>query len=265
MPVSYREIAADLRQQISEGRYVPGDKLPMLTELQTQYGAGYQTVRSAIALLEQEGLVVAVRRRGTIVRERPEKRRITRSRQVFRDEIGYFFDQTAQQWAALETPTLRWGVVPVDLAALMGLRAGSEVLIRDRVMGDPETRTPKQLATSYLPASIARGTRLADADTGRGGIYDRLEEMGHRPLRWSEGVSARMPSPEEAEALNLPADVGVPLLRVVRVTSSPTGEVVELNDTRMSAEEFEIGYSIRRHTSARLLDVDDEDTDEEDH
>ncbi|MEU6285045.1 GntR family transcriptional regulator [Streptomyces sp. NPDC047028] len=259
MPVSYRDIAADLRQQISEGRYLPGDKLPMLTELQAQYGAGYQTVRSAIALLEQEGLVVAVRRRGTIVRERPEKKRITRSRQVFRDEIGYFFDPTAQPWVALEPPTVRWGIVPVDLAALMGLSTGAEVLVRDRIMGDPETRKAKQLATSYLPADLARGTQLAEADTGSGGIYDRLEEMGHRPLRWSEGVSARMPSPEEAEALNLPADVGVPLLRVVRLTMAPSGEVLELNDTRMSAEEFEIGYSIRRHSSARLSDVDDDE------
>jgi GntR family transcriptional regulator len=258
MPVSYREIAADLRQQISDGRYLPGDKLPMLTKLQEQYGAGYQTVRSAISLLEQEGLVVAVRRRGTIVRERPERRRITRSRQVFRDEIGYFFDQTAQRWAALEAPGIRWGVVPVDLAGLMGLGTGTEVLIRDRLMGDPETRKPKQLATSYLPGDIARGTRLAEVDTGPGGIYDRLEEMGHRPLRWSESVSARMPSPEEAEALDLPADVGVPLLRVVRVTTSPSGRVVELNDTRMSAEEFEIGYSIRRHASAQLADLDEE-------
>ncbi|MFJ4633592.1 GntR family transcriptional regulator [Streptomyces sp. NPDC088847] len=262
MPVSYRDIAADLRQQISEGRYAPGDKLPMLTELQATYGAGYQTARSAIALLEQEGLVVAVRRRGTIVRERPEKRRITRSRQVFRDEIGYYFDPTAQSWVALETPSVRWGVVPVDLASLMGLDIGSEVLVRDRVMGDPETREPKQLATSYLPATLARGTQLAEADTGPGGIYDRLEEMGHRPLRWSEGVSARMPSPEEAEALNLPADVGVPLLRVVRVTESPNGEVLEVNDTRMSAEEFEIGYSIRRHTSARLTGSEN-DSDED--
>ncbi|MFD5898615.1 GntR family transcriptional regulator [Streptomyces sp. NPDC060366] len=259
MPVSYRDIAADLRQQISEGRYMPGNKLPMLTELQTTYGAGYQTVRSAIALLEQEGLVVAVRRRGTIVRERPEKKRVTRSRQVFRDEIGYYFDPTAQPWVALKPPAVRWDIVPVDLAAMMGLGTGSEVLIRDRVMGDPETRKPKQLATSYLPADVARGTRLAEADTGPGGIYDRLEEMGHRPLHWREGVSARMPSPEEAQALNLPADVGVPLLRVVRVAASPSGEVLELNDTRMSAEEFEIGYSIRRHSSARLSDVDDDE------
>ncbi|WP_307710777.1 GntR family transcriptional regulator [Streptomyces sp. V1I6] len=252
MPVSYRDIAAALRQQISEGRYEPGDKLPMLTELQAEWGAGYQTVRSAIALLEQEGLVEAVRRRGTIVRERPGKRRVTRSREVYRDELGYYFDPAAQPWVALEPPTVQWGVVPVDVASLMELPLGAEVLIRDRLMGDPDTREPKQLATSYLPAEVARGTRLAEPDTGLGGIYDRLEEMGHRPLSWREGVTARMPSPDEAAALRLPPDVGVPLLRVVRITASPTGQIVELNDTRMSAEEFEIGYSIGRHESARL-------------
>jgi DNA-binding GntR family transcriptional regulator len=261
MPVSYRDIAAALRQQISEGRYQPGDKLPMLTELQDQWGAGYQTVRSAITLLEQEGLVVAIRRRGTIVRERPEKRRITRSRQVFRDERGYYFDAAAQPWVALKAPVIRWGVVPVDLAGPMGLAPGSEVLVRDRIMGDPQTSEPKQLATSYLPAALVRGTQMAEADTGPGGIYDRLEELGHRPLRWTEAVTARMPTPEEAEALRLPADVGVPLLRIVRATTSPDGQVLELNDTRMSAEKFEIGYSIRRHTSAKTVGADVEEPD----
>jgi len=251
---SYRDIAADLRQQISDGRYRPGDKLPMLSELQRLHRASYQTVRSAITLLEQEGLVVAVRRRGTIVRERPERRRITRSRQVFRDEIGYYFDPAAQSWAAVEPPTVTWGAVPADLAPVLGVEAGTEVLIRSRVMGDPETQEPKQLATSYLPADLARGTQLAERDTGPGGIYDRLEEMGHRPLRWSESVSARMPSPEESEKLGLPTDVGVPLLRLVRVTTSPAGRVVEVNDTRMSAELFEVGYGIERSPSAQVLE-----------
>ncbi|MCX4919951.1 GntR family transcriptional regulator [Streptomyces sp. NBC_00687] len=252
MPVSYREIAAELRQQIIEGRYQPGDKLPRLTQLQEQYGAGYQTVRSAITLLEQEGLVVAIRRAGTIVRERPERRRITRSRQVYRDDRGYYFDPTAQGWVAVSISAPTWGSPPVDLAAVLGVAPTAEVLIRARVMGDPQTRAAKQLALSYLPADVARGTRLAEADTGPGGIYDRLEEMGYGPLEWSESVSASMPSPEEVHLLGMPADVGVPLLRVVRVTTSPSGRVVEINDTKMSSEEFEIGYSISRSPSAEL-------------
>lgn len=183
MPVSYRDIAADLRQQISEGRYMPGDKLPMLTELQAQYGAGYQTVRSAISLLEQEGLVVAVRRRGTIVRERPEKRRITRSRQVFRDEIGYYFDPTAQPWVALEPPTLRWGIVPVDLAALMGLPTGSEVLVRDRVMGDPRAGSQ-----SSWPPVTCRPTSLEELDSQRPTRGQEASMTAWR--RWATAPSA---------------------------------------------------------------------------
>jgi GntR family transcriptional regulator len=101
---------------------------------------------------------------------------------------------------------------------------------------------------SFLPAALARGTRLAERDTGPGGIYDLLEEMGHRPLAWEESVGARMPAPTEAALLGLPK--GVPLLRIVRTTTSPDGAVLEVNDTRMSADVFEVGYSVSRHPSA---------------
>jgi GntR family transcriptional regulator len=115
-------------------------------------------------------------------------------------------------------------------------------------MGRPDTRQATQLATSYLPAGLARGTRLAEADTGPGGIYDLLEQMGHGPLQWSESISAAMPTPREAAHLALPR--GVPLLRITRTTTSPAGTVLEVNDTRMSAEAFEIGYTVTRHPSA---------------
>lgn len=137
------------------------------------------------------------------------------------------------------------------MAHLLGLNAGAEVLIRDRVMGDPDTGVVRQLATSYLPAGLARGTVLAERDTGPGGIYDRLEEMGYGPLQWSEAITARMPTPAEAELLDLPP--GVPVLRIVRQTVSAKGEPLEVNDTRLDADRFEVGYPLVRdqHEGAR--------------
>lgn len=123
------------------------------------------------------------------------------------------------------------------------------MLIRDRVMGDPETGMALQLATSYLPADLARSTRLGDADTGPGGIYARLEEMGHAPLHWHEAITARMPDPSEANLLDLAP--GIPVLRILRMTSSDTGQPLEVNDTRLDAERFEIGYPITRDPSAQ--------------
>ncbi|GAB7189017.1 DNA-binding transcriptional regulator GntR family [Kitasatospora sp. Ki12] len=245
---AYRRVAADLRAAIERGDYPEGTALPKLEEIAQRYRIAKQTAREAVSELEHEGLVEPVRRRGTVVRPAPARLRLLRTRTVYRDERGYYFDPAAQPWVALEPPTIDWGPAPRDLAPVLGVRAGEEVLIRDRVMGDPDTRAPKQLATSYLPAPLARGTRLAERDTGPGGIYDLLEQMGHGPLDWHEGLGARMPSPKEAERLALPK--GVPLLRAVRTTTSPAGTVLEVNDTRMSGDAFEFGYTITRDPSA---------------
>lgn len=245
---AYRQVAAILREAIERGQYPEAAVLPKITDIARDHGIAKQTAREAIAELEAEGLVEVVRRRGTVVRARPLRRRLTRSRQVFRDERGYFFDPTAQPWNALQPPTIDWGPAPRDVALLLGVDPAEDVLIRDRIIGDTTTREPMQLATSFLPAALARGTRLAERDTGPGGIYDLLEAMGHSPLAWEESVGARMPTPAEAALLALPK--GVPLLRIVRSSRSPDGTAVEVNDTRMSADVFEVGYSVTRHPSA---------------
>ncbi len=40
-------------------------------------------------------------------------------------------------------------------------------------------------------------------------------------------------------------------LRIVRLAASPSGQPLEVNDTRVNAEEWEISYPISRHASAR--------------
>jgi GntR family transcriptional regulator len=136
------------------------------------------------------------------------------------------------------------------VAALLGVTPGEEVIIRDRLMGDPATGHPAQLATSYIPASLAAELPvLGEPGTGPGGIYDRMEEAGLGPIGWSEAITAVPPAETEARDLQLPP--GVALLRILRLAASPDGRPLEVNDTRMNGEEFEIGYPIRRHASAR--------------
>lgn len=246
---AWEEVAAGMRGRIERGEWETGSLIPKERELQDLYGAGRETVRRAVAQLTAEGLLEPRRRRGTMVLGRPPRQRLTRSRMVFRDELGYYFDPQAQPWRALRTPTVTRGPVPYDVASLLHVEPGAEVVIRERLMGDPETGEPKQLATSYIPGPLAAELPvLGQAVTGPGGIYDRLEEAGHGPIRWTEAISARAPSPEEAKALRLAA--GVPLLRIVRLAESPAGRPLEVNDTRMDGERFEVGYSITRDASA---------------
>jgi GntR family transcriptional regulator len=44
---------------------------------------------------------------------------------------------------------------------------------------------------------------MVERDSGPGGIYSRLADLGHGPVRFAEEVATRMPTPEEARFLRL--------------------------------------------------------------
>jgi GntR family transcriptional regulator len=62
----YQQLAAILRDQISSGQIT--DKLPSESYLQQQHGVARGTVRRAIEILTEEGLVYTIGARGTFVR-----------------------------------------------------------------------------------------------------------------------------------------------------------------------------------------------------
>jgi DNA-binding GntR family transcriptional regulator len=63
----YREIAYHIRRQIKDGALQPGDRLPPSSELVRQFRCSEITVRRACRMLEAEGLVESVARRGRFV------------------------------------------------------------------------------------------------------------------------------------------------------------------------------------------------------
>ncbi|MBB2749326.1 UNVERIFIED_ORG: GntR family transcriptional regulator [Microbispora rosea subsp. rosea] len=63
----YKQLADVLRDLIVRRTYKPGQMLPSETQLMQQYGVGRDTVRSAIAILRSEGLVISKPREGTVV------------------------------------------------------------------------------------------------------------------------------------------------------------------------------------------------------
>jgi len=65
---AYVQLARILRQSMTEGRLRPGDQLPSEAQLVERYGVSPMTVRRAINLLVDQGVVVAEQGRGTFVR-----------------------------------------------------------------------------------------------------------------------------------------------------------------------------------------------------
>jgi GntR family transcriptional regulator len=240
----YRQIADQLRNAITRGEFTPGAKLPSERVLMDRYQTSRVTVRQAIAVLGAEGLIDVEHGRGVFVRSRPPLRRLGRERLGRREREagkGAFLSDAmaAGREASAEVEVAR-GVAPPEVAERLHLSQGDQVLIlRRRMLADGQ---PVQLATSYLPLQLVEGTQIEQADTGTGGTYARLEELGHRLGRFQEDLSARMPLPDEARALRLGA--GVPVIRVVRTAFDEQGAPVEVNEMVLAADRYELTYML---------------------
>jgi GntR family transcriptional regulator len=71
----YVQLADLFRQRVDKGEWGPGSTLPSLDELMAQFDVARVTIRQAIALLADEGLVSPQRGRGTFVTEKAGTRR----------------------------------------------------------------------------------------------------------------------------------------------------------------------------------------------
>lgn len=67
--LKYVQLMADLKEKILSGEIQPGEKIPSENILAAQYQVSRQTVRKAIAIMENEGYVYAEHGRGTFCTE----------------------------------------------------------------------------------------------------------------------------------------------------------------------------------------------------
>ncbi|GAB3214283.1 GntR family transcriptional regulator [Marinactinospora endophytica] len=254
MAAKYEEIADELRQRIKSGEYAPGTTLPSYEQMSSTYSVGSGVIRQALEVLKAEGLISVAKKRGITVRERGSRRRIERGSLVTRDPArGYIFSAAAsatEPWQTHGRP--RRDTVPITdrPAELLGITPGELVLRRRRVTS-PTGEPPFQLVDTWIhPDAVADAPQVGDAHTGRGGYLDRLEEVGHGPLTWTEYTRVRMPSPEEARLVDMPD--AMPVLEIARVgVSARTGRPVEATVCVIPADRVELVTKLRRAKSAR--------------
>lgn len=239
---AFKQIADDLRAKIREEQLEPGNRLPSETALMESYGVARMTARQALAVLKSEGLIVAEHGRGVFVRERPVVRRVASDRfsRKHREQGQAAFIAESQGVGAPGVDELEVGYESAssELRDVLQLPARARVLVRRRRYLLDEQ--PVELAVSYVPADLAKGTAIEQRNTGPGGIYARIEDTGHRLGEFVEEVSARMPSAEERRRLRLTE--GTPVLTVRRVALDTEGRPVEVTDTVKASPSFVLEY-----------------------
>jgi len=139
-------------------------RVPGENEVMRTHGVALGTARQALAQLINWGLAEARKGSGIYVRD---------FRPIVREGIGRLGSSTWPSGASV------WSTET----------EGRDLAV-DQVEVSETDGKPVLLSRSWLPAAIASGTSIALPETGPGGIYARLADLGHAPAR-SVRTSAR--------------------------------------------------------------------------
>jgi GntR family phosphonate transport system transcriptional regulator len=212
----WRQIAERLRRDITGGALAPSARLPTEAELSAQFAVNRHTVRRALEELSRDGLVRVEQGRGTFVAE---------------DVLDYVVEPRTRftEWIRKHNKEpsgqilqLREIAADAQVAAALGIRNASRVVLLER-LGLADER-PVSLTRHYFPATRLRGLLEALRATPR--ITEALRAVGVGDyMRQVTRVTARLPTPTEAELLHMPRNR--PLLVAENINVDRLGTVVE--------------------------------------
>ncbi len=228
----WRAIATTLIDEIGQGRYAPGDKLPTEAELSRRFGVNRHTVRRALGHLGEEELVHARRGAGVFVAGRPTDYPMGK-RVRFHQNLAAAGRMPAKDILSLETRAAD----PAEMDAL-ALEPGAQVHAYEGLsLADTQ---PIALFRSVFPA--ARFPDLLPALEEDRSVTKSLARFGVADYtRASTRITAKLAT--ATQALQLRVAEGAPLLRTVGINQDPEGRPIEYGTTWFAGDRVTLTMS----------------------
>lgn len=215
----YQQLARIIEQDIRDGRYAVGDRIPTETELCRIYDLSRSTVRETLRALEQQRLIRMVPRRGAYVNSAEAESWTLQVTQ------GFLETQSRSSSRSIVTRVLRWGVdsMPDLPAKALDLPAGSSGFYIERIRS--MDGMPALHSINWMPEDVGShliGTRVLE---GEQSLNETLASAGYTVYAARREVAA-VPAPREV-ARHLDLKDGSPLLRIDSVSRDASGRAFD--------------------------------------
>lgn len=215
----WKSIYSALSSDIADGRYGSGDKLPTEAQLSSRFGVNRHTVRHALKVMAEEGLVLARRGAGVFVAQRPTEYQIGR-RVRFHQNLEAAGRMPAKEVLLLETRKAN----PRETEALQLI--GSKVHVYEGLsLSDGQ---PIGVFRSVFPAD--RFPNLLENLEKARSVTKALQEHGVTDFTRSQ-TSLTAKTASATIALHLRLSEGAPILRAVSINVDPEGRPIEYGRT----------------------------------
>ncbi|MBA4788503.1 MAG: phosphonate metabolism transcriptional regulator PhnF [Pseudomonadota bacterium] len=225
----WKQIAARLEWQIGSGVFAPGSQLPVEADLSAKFGVNRHTVRRALAVLAEKGLVEATAGRGTFVKEPPLRYPIgarTRFSEIVsaggREPFGRCLGSAVEEASG-------------EVARELMLAEGTPVLRIETI--HEADGVPISFGRSYFPEARCRDLDLIYTATGS--LTRALATLGIQDYRRRETrITGRTANELEQERLSLAA--GRTVLVVERVDVEINGTPLQWGRSSFAADRVQL-------------------------
>lgn len=235
----YVKIADALRARIGAGAGRGGERLPSEHALRAQFKVSRMTVRQALDVLRQEGLLSREVGRGTFTARVAADRRLR--------VIGSVEDMLALGDETRFKPLANGPVAaPADVAAPLRVAPGT-VLMRFTGVRHGDDG-PFQHVTAYVPEPVGR--RILDEDLTGTSVIGTVERELGIPIKYIEQAIEVVRCPRPV-AQSLAVRPGAPILRFCRTYFTAQGSPIEHAVTYHWVERYPYRMMLYRSDGAR--------------
>ncbi|MCR9157452.1 MAG: GntR family transcriptional regulator [Rhodobacteraceae bacterium] len=212
-----RRVYLLLREEISNGVFKDGVRLPGEHKLAEQFDVSRITIRRALEALAADGWIEKKTGAGSVVRAQEQAEQ--RLSADFATLIPHLVEMDRKTTARLLS--FSYDSAPSAVAEALGISEGADVqkAVRVRSSGGQ----PFSHLTTYVPKDIA--VSYDEADLATQPLFRLLERSGVSVESAHQTVTAALATPDVADALGV--SVGSPLLFVQRIVRDANGQGVE--------------------------------------
>ncbi|EXU73924.1 GntR family transcriptional regulator [Erwinia mallotivora] len=232
----YLQVAEWLRQNVHKGDLTSGDRVPSENQIMEKLGVSRGTVKKAVTMLVNEGLLVQVQGKGTFVKS---------------VNISYSLGEGLLSFAeSLESQHLRFTTEVISsraevaselVAAKLGIKPGDAILYLERVRsveGEKVMVIENRINVAHCPGIEA-------VDFNHNNLFPTIERLSGKKISFSQSrYAAKIIGAERGHLLDVSEDA--PVLHLEQLVFFQQDMPVEYGNVWLKSDKYYLGTVLQR-------------------